>query len=214
MTEVTNIPNALTQQEGIELAACEQVIERGLTTFYEVGKALLQIRDERLYRAEHATFEEYCRTRWKMSRSRAHRMIEAAGIADNLLPMGNIPTNERQIRPLARLLPEQQQRVWAEALSRSTNPTSRDVLEALAQMEATFGPDGPVKKAAKDFTEDVKAWREEAVANTKHNSLLFRFIEAIETFSDPPLPPKQAAREIAAMDTPDTNWEKRAWQAE
>ncbi len=40
-------------------------------TFYEVGNALLQIRDERLYRQTHSTFEEYCREKW----SKNHKSI-------------------------------------------------------------------------------------------------------------------------------------------
>ena len=42
------------------LAELELVIERGLKTFVEVGAALLGIRDGRLYRETHATFEDYC----------------------------------------------------------------------------------------------------------------------------------------------------------
>jgi hypothetical protein len=37
----------------------ENVIERGLSTFVEVGNALLEIRDSKLYRETHPTFEAY-----------------------------------------------------------------------------------------------------------------------------------------------------------
>lgn len=36
----------------------EAIIERGLATFVEVGTALAEIRDNRLYRESHGTFEE------------------------------------------------------------------------------------------------------------------------------------------------------------
>lgn len=86
------------------LMECERVIERGLNTFVEVGAALLEIRDNRLYSDGYNTFEHYCRERWGMSRIHAHRLIEAADVTNNLLPMGNIlPTSERQARPLAGL---------------------------------------------------------------------------------------------------------------
>ena len=42
----------------------EHIIQLGLGTFYYVGSALLEIRDSRLYRSTHATFEDYCRDRW------------------------------------------------------------------------------------------------------------------------------------------------------
>lgn len=85
------------------LAECEAIIERGLATFIEVGRALLTIRDDRLYRATHSSFEDYCRERWGFSRVHAHRQIEAAKLAA-LLPTGNAPTSERAARELAPLL--------------------------------------------------------------------------------------------------------------
>ena len=50
------------------LAECEAVIERGQQTFIEVGQALMEIRDSRLYRETHATFEAYCNERWGWTR--------------------------------------------------------------------------------------------------------------------------------------------------
>lgn len=104
------------------LLECEEVIERGLNTFVEVGAALLEIRDSRLYKDNYSTFEDYCRERWGMSRIHAHRLIESAGVVENLLPMGNIlPTSERQARPLVGLPPELQAQIWQEALETSPN---------------------------------------------------------------------------------------------
>lgn len=81
------------------LAECEEVIERGRLTFLEVGSALAAIRDGRLYQNTHATFEAYCRERWGMSRQHAYRQIAAARRAA-LSPMGDMPSNERQVRRL------------------------------------------------------------------------------------------------------------------
>lgn len=102
----------LTTAEEETLRECETVIERGLKTFYEVGTALLTIRDNRLYRVEYKTFEDYCRKRWNMDRHYAHRVIDAAQVAENLLPIGNIPDNESQARPLTSLEPDEQRAVW------------------------------------------------------------------------------------------------------
>ena len=106
----------LTVQEKTELAELETVIENGMKHFLVVGRALLRIRDSRLYRDTHRTFNDYCRDRWGMSRSYAHRMIEGAKTADNLLPIGNTPVNEAQARPLTRLEPERQDAAWQEAV--------------------------------------------------------------------------------------------------
>ncbi|MGI8680849.1 MAG: hypothetical protein ACR2JO_01685 [Mycobacteriales bacterium] len=43
-------PSALTQGEASTLDRCEQTIDKGITSFVEVGTALLQIREDRLYR--------------------------------------------------------------------------------------------------------------------------------------------------------------------
>jgi hypothetical protein len=73
----------------------------GLQTFMEIGEALLEIRDSRLYRANFKTFEEYCRERWKMSKPQAYRLVDAAEVSKNLSPIGDIqPTHESQVRPL------------------------------------------------------------------------------------------------------------------
>lgn len=80
------------------LAELEEVVERGLSTFVEVGNALMEIRDARLYRATHPTFEAYCRERWGFSRSHGYRLIRAAELAE-LSPTGDI-RNERQARAI------------------------------------------------------------------------------------------------------------------
>jgi hypothetical protein len=92
----------LTPAESGRLAELEAVVDRGLKTFIEVGRALAEIRDSRLYRQAHSTFEAYCRERWGFGRTRAHRLIEAADVVA-MLPMGNKPANERQARELAPL---------------------------------------------------------------------------------------------------------------
>jgi hypothetical protein len=97
-------------------ALLEKTIERGLATFVEVGNAIREIRDERLYRDEYDTFENYCRERWGWSRVHAHRHIDAANTSE-VLPMGNTPKNERQARelaPLAKEDPEAARALWAE----------------------------------------------------------------------------------------------------
>lgn len=99
-----------------ELKASEAVIERGKQTFIEVGTALRDIRDRKGYRFEFSTFDEYCKKRWDFGRSYAHRVIAAVEVMDNLLPMGNIPESERQLRPLTALPPAQQREAWQETV--------------------------------------------------------------------------------------------------
>ena len=120
------------------LAACEQVIERGLKNFVEVGSALLSIRDQRLYKETHKSFESYCRERWQMTKTNANRLVQGAEVAVNLTPMGVIPTSERVARPLTGLKPEQQVEAWSNAVEAAGGtPAAKDVEAAVADILAT-----------------------------------------------------------------------------
>ncbi len=70
----------------------------------------MKIRDSRLYRETHDTFEDYCRDRWEMSMRHAERLMLSAGTVETLRPMGRVPVNERQARPLTKLGTKQLQR--------------------------------------------------------------------------------------------------------
>lgn len=108
----------LSPVETDDLARHERVIRAGLDTFVQVGQALAAIRDERLYRATHGTFEDYCRERWQMDRTYAHRLTQAAEVV-GMLPMDNtVPTSERQARPLTKLRnePDRARAAWSRAV--------------------------------------------------------------------------------------------------
>ena len=97
------------------LIKLENVIETNQRKFYQIGKALKAIRDERLFRDllfDH--FEVYVKERWDMARSQAYRLIEAANVIDNLSPIGdgNLPENESQTRILAPFNKEDQRKIW------------------------------------------------------------------------------------------------------
>jgi len=106
-----------------DLETLEGVIKKNLAAFYEVGRALMEIRDRRLYKEVkgYKTFEEYCRVEWDFSRSYVHRLIDSSKIIQ-VLPIGNkLPTTESQTRPLTKLEPEQQQEAWEEAVETAPN---------------------------------------------------------------------------------------------
>ncbi len=116
----------LSLDEQDELRRCELIIERGLKTFFEVGAALARVRDLRLYRTTHATFEAYCHARWDFSKTYANNLIAATSVRENLttIVVKQLPANEAQARPLTRLHdPEQQREVWQQVLA--TAPEGR-----------------------------------------------------------------------------------------
>ncbi|QLE45558.1 hypothetical protein FD723_35360 (plasmid) [Nostoc sp. C052] len=135
----------LTEQEESDRLHLERRVERA---FFEAGKALTELRDRRLYRSTHKTFEEYCRDRFGHSRRQSYLLMDAAVVFDNLLekcdPLDHIlPTNERQVRPMTKLEPEQQQEVWVKAVEQAGGkvPPARIVKNVVQQiMERTQVP--------------------------------------------------------------------------
>jgi hypothetical protein len=124
--------NELAPTDTARLAELEQVVAAGLETFVDVGLALLEIRDGRLYRTTHETFDDYCRERWDLRREVGDRLIRAARVVEVLNPNGLMPANEAQTRELAPLLdePELLRDAWAEA-SATGVPTAATVRDAV-----------------------------------------------------------------------------------
>jgi phage N-6-adenine-methyltransferase len=125
-------------EESSRLVELEKKIERGLDTFVQVGEALLEIRDSRLYRVEHKTFEDYCRVKWGMSRQNAHELIGAVLVNENLSGTPDKPkiTAVSQARPLTKLPPEEQPAAWAAAVEKADGkqPTAKQVEEAVLEI--------------------------------------------------------------------------------
>lgn len=104
MTEVVPV-DTLAPAERSRLDELETVIERGLGTFVEVGQALMEVREARLYRAEHVTFKAYCEQRWGFSDSRGRQLIAAAKTVTDVTVAGlPAPKTEGEARRLARQL--------------------------------------------------------------------------------------------------------------
>lgn len=120
------------------LESCEQVIERGLATFVEVGNALLTIRDRRLYRQSHDTFEDYCRDRWGLKRQRAYELIDAASVVGALSEISDtpIPARESHAAALAPVKdhPEVAAAAMRLAVEKSPTPTARDIRDAVQEV--------------------------------------------------------------------------------
>ena len=138
--ELTVLPIApLTVEEESDRNHLERKVERA---FYEAGIALMQLRDRRLYRSTHATFEDYCRDRFDYTRRRPYQMIEAALIYDNLIEkcakiLHILPTKEGQIQPLSQLDPQEQPLAWETAVEEAGGkvPSGRIVKEVVQRIK-------------------------------------------------------------------------------
>ena len=78
-----------------DLAALEEVIERGQKVYIAVGMALMTIRDRRLYLAAYPTFEAYNEDRWDLERTRVR--VDQRGDDDHRTV--EIPTSRRSTKP-------------------------------------------------------------------------------------------------------------------
>lgn len=112
--------NAITKNS-VALEELENTIKKNIGAFYEVGRALMEIRDKGLYKdvLGFDTFEAYCKARWAFTRQTAYQFIDSAKVIENVSHGLQIPApvNERQTRPLARLEPEQQRQAWQKAVN-------------------------------------------------------------------------------------------------
>lgn len=104
-TIIAPTDDTLATAERSELEQCEEVIREGLAHFLAVGNALVKIRDARLYRAEFATFEDYCKERWGISRPRAYELMGASETIGELSAIADTSSiaNEAQARELRRI---------------------------------------------------------------------------------------------------------------
>lgn len=171
--------DAITLDERSRLYKLEETIEHGLNTFVDVGNALLEIRDKRLYRQEYSTFEEYCNKRWNMKQSRAYQFMDSAkvvGILQSSTIVELLPTNEAQARPLTSLEPAEQIEAWKRAI---TSTPEGKITAAV------------VLKAAKEIQQEKRDERraervEKIVGITSNNKPLDSIGKFPVIYADPP----------------------------
>jgi hypothetical protein len=101
-----------------ELEQLEGVIQRNIGAFYEVGRALMEIRDKGLYRdvLGYDTFEAYCKDRWDFGKWYAYKLMDSASVINELDNCPIKPVTESQTRPLSKLEPAQQREAWQKAV--------------------------------------------------------------------------------------------------
>lgn len=139
---------SLSTTEQREFGKLEAVIKKGLRSFVEVGQALMDVRDKRLYRAQYPSFEAYCQDRWGIGARRSRQLISGSVVVfemkdrnpGSVLPI--LPESEKQARPLAGLSPGQREHVWGQAVAEAGGqPTSSRVEELARAALASLPPE-------------------------------------------------------------------------
>ena len=139
-TKILYFKSRITKSEVRDLEKLESEVRAGLDSMESAGRALIEIRERKLYRSDFKTFEDYVEQKWKRERTWAYRMCDAANVCENLLPTGNIPSSERQTRVLAKLEPSEQVAVWTEAVK--SGDTTAGGSESVRGIEDKSGAEG------------------------------------------------------------------------
>jgi hypothetical protein len=155
----TMASTALATTETSRLAELEAIVDRGLTTFVEVGRALTEIRDARLYRTTHTTFETYCKARWNFSASRGRQLIAAAAGAGEIESVTRVTVpSERHARELAPMIRARGAEAAAEFLA--GKPTVEELRQAVQEEMGTQPATAPTTKTTETITIPIKQWAE------------------------------------------------------
>jgi hypothetical protein len=221
----------LTTLEKRRLEECERTIKKGLNTFYDVGKALSEIKDSRLYRMEYATFEDYCDEKWGMSRRRGYEMIAAATVVDNVRNSAHelLPENEAQANEIASIDALGQQAIWSVVVGTADRDKDnkpiitaghvRSVVNVITEVVRDGGLDdgsGEVKPLGQLIDAAVT---EETCERMKRNKQYIRdAMEKDQEVEQAPVPPPKPKRtgksEIELLQTPEVQqWLSRVHKA-
>ena len=163
------------------LGELETVIDHSRRSFYAVGKALYEIRENRLYKfLLYDTFDAYARNRWAMSKSHAYRLIEAYRIIENLSPIGDrLPENESQVRPLAMLTPLEQRNIWRQFLASGQELSASNISRFVSAVGKTELTDQRLiisdnyKDAVLAMMEQVRVAQNDGWQNTSKQAAIF-----------------------------------------
>ena len=147
------------------LTHLEDFIARNQCHFHEIGKALKEIRDKRLYKLIlFETFEAYTKARWDMGRAQAYRLIKSYMVIHNLSPIGDIlPGNESQVRPLVQLDLFEQRKVWKSFLNTGLEITALNIKKFIAAGKSAdkSRPVDLTDQISKDYMDAVQAMLEQ-----------------------------------------------------
>jgi hypothetical protein len=141
---------ALTPSQQAEFERLDKVIKSGWKTFLEVGTALTQVRDQKLYRDKYGSFEAYCRVELGFSRPYAYNLIGSAEVNEQLSSIEDIkvkPLLESQLRELISVPEKKRAEAWkkAVALAGDRPLTARIVHKAALKFKPRKGGQGKTK---------------------------------------------------------------------
>ena len=130
----------ITMIEALRRNELEKIIKKGFVPFMEMGFALAEIKEKKLYRDTYATFEEYCKEKWGFSRTYSYYVIKGSEAIKSLPQHTFTRVNtEKQARAVSKVRPEKRNDVVlaasAKAESEGRPMTSKDITDAASEQE-------------------------------------------------------------------------------
>jgi len=153
----------LTSFERTEWLRALKLLEKGWKTFVEVGLSLKKIRESRLYREDHDSWEAFCRAVVGISKTEANRQIIDAEVVEALKAPNGVtgeeealllPSNRAQARALARVKgADERQQLWKEIIAKSpgTPITAQVIEEAITPSNPLACAERTVKSGCRDL---------------------------------------------------------------
>ena len=130
------------------------------TSRLAIGRALKRIRDARLYREEYPTFEDYCQSRWQISRQCAYEHIRAAEVAGRLeeegieTPPGTRPAH---LLPLRDLDAAETASAWERAQETAgERMTAKHVEQAVREVTGVAEPAPTLDELTSDWSKEAR----------------------------------------------------------
>ncbi|MEV5205150.1 hypothetical protein [Streptomyces sp. NPDC053720] len=91
--QLSDTPVLIAQEREL-LVRCEAALENLRIAYWAAGKALQVVRDGRLYRATHQTFEAYCNELWDITPQYANQLIRTWKITEKLFELVHGKSND------------------------------------------------------------------------------------------------------------------------
>ena len=188
---------SLSEQEQTTLSQAESVIAAGLRSFVDVGTALAEIRDAKLYRMTHTTFADYLKDRWGMTKAHGYRMIKSARFVKDFEVSAKerhipLPSSERQVRILQQVQDKEQCfsiLETAREIAGDQQIAIRHIVEAMSRLQ--LGDQSQAARAAADIatmnsaaSDEVSQILETVIDCLEHRSQCERELNLLRRLKD------------------------------
>lgn len=172
----------LTPEEQDVLRDCEAQLGRYKTAFLDAGRSLRTIRERKLYRQTHATFEAYCAEKWGFKADRARQLMRGTETVETLVKAGvtDLPTNEAQVRPLSKLVGEQQVEVWQTAVAENGSASEVSLKKVEAVISEAQGNTPPTTVEGLTASWSPEARRALNGTTPIHRAAVATFVNGLE----------------------------------